>query len=704
MNWLKTSLFKRGRLFFKCTSLLLFIHLSGYAQDTSNKELANEYINQAELIMEATSAMVEARDLYVLAAEADPTNVVANWKAGEFHLRTIGKDRAVKYFLKVLELDPNYRFDIMYQIGRSYQYGMDFDNALAYYNRYLNKLQKEDGYRGLDKIELNEVSRRIYESNNAKEFVANPAHYSIINVGNSINSEYEEYAPVLNEDETLLIYTTRRRDGNLNQNVDKDNKPFEDIFIATKENGKWGYAENIGEVVNTQFHDSNLALSADGNTLFLYKDENNGDIYVTTRNEDGSWNYPEPLSENINSEGFQESSISISPDGNVLFFASDRPGGFGGIDIYFSMKDASGEWGRSKNLGAMINTEYDDDGPFIDYDGKTLYFSSQGRKGMGGHDIFRAEYDSAAQEWGEPENLGFPINTPDDDVYFVSTKDGQRGYYASVREDGLGFTDIYMVTVPTDDVPDEPVVAKVNQDSLNNVAKNVDPVAVVTTPQEKATMLPLELVVTVLNEQGVPVDATIEVRSTPDNMVAGKSRVQEGIYEFKVSSQTPKKYALSVQKDGYVFQNVDLGNLSASTEPQQLTRTVTMRKLELGTRQVLRNIYFDFDKATFKDESYTELNRLETMLAQNPGIQVEISGHTDKVGSKAYNKDLSQRRANAVKNYLVNKGIDARRIVSAGYGEEKPLASNDDELEGRELNRRVEFVVIGMDGVNAQKE
>lgn len=698
MNWLKSSLYKQGRLFFIFS--LLSIHISGYSQEQSDKELAAEYINQAELIMEATSAMVEARDLYVLAAEADPSNVIANWKAGEFHLRTIGKDRAVKYFLKVMELDPNYRFDIMYQIGRSYQYGMDFDNALAYYNRYLNKLKQEDGYRGLDKVELGEVSRRIYESTNAKEFVANPANYSIVNVGNAINSEYEEYAPVLNEDETLMIFTTRRRDGNLNQNVDKDNKPFEDIFITRKTNGKWGYAENIGEVVNTEFHDSNLALSADGLTLFLYKDENNGDIYVTNQNEDGSWNYPEPLSENINSEGFQESSISISPDGSVLFFASDRPGGFGGIDIYYSMKDPAGEWGRSKNLGAIINTEYDDDGPFIDYDGKTLYFSSQGRKGMGGHDIFRSEYDSANNEWGEPENLGFPINTPDDDVYFVSTKDGQRGYYASVREDGLGFTDIYMVTVPGDEVPQDNIVAMANQDSLENVTTEVVPVAVKEeTPEAtpaKAT-IPLELVVTVLNEMGIPIDATIDVRSTPDNMVAGKSRVQEGIYEFRISSDTPKKYTLSVQKDGYVFQNVDLGNLAAASEPQQLERSVTMRKLEVGTRQVLRNIYFDFDRDTFKDESYTELNRLETMLAQNPGIQVEISGHTDRIGTKAYNKNLSQRRANAVKNYLVNKGIDARRVVSMGYGEEKPLASNDDEVEGRELNRRVEFVVIGMD-------
>ncbi len=681
---------KRVLLFF--TVFLLSLSTSLFAQEQSDKELAEEYINQAELIMEATAAMVDARDLYVLAAEADPTNVKANWMAGDFHLKTIGKDRAVKYFLKVLELDPNYRFDIMYQIGRSYQYGMDFDNALAYYNRYLNKLKQEDGYRGIDKVELTEVTRRIYECSNAKEYVANPAHYSIVNIGNAINTEYEEYAPVLNEDETLMIFTTRRRDGNLNENVFKDNKPYEDIFMATKENGVWSSAMNIGNTVNTEYHDSNLALSADGEQLFIYKDENNGDIYVSNRNEDGSWSYPEPLSENINSEGFKESSISISPDGTILFFASDRPGGFGGSDIYVSVKDARGEWGRSKNLGPTINTEYDDDGPFIDYDGKTLYFSTRGRKGMGGYDIFRSEYDSANNEWTDPENLGFPINTPDDDIYFVSTKDGQRGYYASVREDGLGYTDIYMVTILSDEEMEALASRDVEPDSIEQVKTDLETAVNVT---EKKTE-PLEVVVNVLDEAGNPTDAKVSVQSIPDNMVAGKSREDLGKYRFMIRQSTPKSYRLSVEKDGYLFEDIDLGSLAASSESSVMERTVRLRKLELGTRKVLRNIYFDFDKATFKDESYSELNKLETMMAQNPGMVIEISGHTDNIGSKAYNLDLSQRRANAVKNFLVNKGIDSRRIVSVGFGEEKPLASNDDEAEGREINRRVEFKVTGV--------
>lgn len=697
-------MYQRLKFLFFSLLALFVASVNVYGQTEEDKELAKQYIEQAELIMEATQAMGDARDLYVQAAEADPTNVKANWMAGDFHLKTVGKARAAQYFLQVLELDPEYRFDLLYWIGRSYQYGMEFEKALAYYNRYKNKLVERDGYRGLDKVELPEVERRIYECENAKEYVANPAHYSIVNVGNSINSEFEDYAPVLNQDETTMIFTSRRRDGNLNPNVFSDNKPYEDIFISHKKNGQWTPAENIGEVINTEFHDSNLALSADGKRLFLYKDENNGDIYESTLKDDGTWTFPQPVSENINSVGFKENAVSISPDGSILFFSSDRPGGQGGIDIYYSTYDPQLEdWTRSKNVGDKINTEYDDDGPFIDYDGKTLYFSSQGRKGMGGYDIFKSEYDSAKGEWGEPENLGFPINTPDDDIYFVSTEDGKRGYYASVREDGQGYTDIYMVTIAKEDDIGETIAKKdVESDSTQTEEeegkKDLEKV-------EKTVkgLQPVTVKVTVTGEDSEPLDAKISMRSKEDNMMAGKSKTGEGQYDFTVTIPESKEYRLSVEADGYVFQNLDVSMPASTKEPQTITRSVQLRKLRVGTRSVLRNIYFDFNKASFQQESYNELNKLEEMMAKNPGMVIEISGHTDNIGSKSYNKKLSQLRANAVKNYLVNKGIDARRIKAVGYGEERPLASNDDEKEGRELNRRVEFKVLSGGPSSAKK-
>ncbi|UII29324.1 OmpA family protein [Fulvivirga maritima] len=722
----------KGLKFLFFSILLLSLTRVGFAQDVDpeNKKLAEEYVMTAEEIMAATQALDQAKDMYVLAAEVDPTNIKANYMAGDAFLRTVGKEKAVPYLLQVLKLDAEYKFDIMYHIGRSYQYGMEFEKALEFYGRYRNKLISRDGYRGRDKTALSEVERRIYECENAIEFVANPSHFSIVNVGNTINSEFEDYAPVLNEDETTMVFTSRRRDGNLNPNVAPDNKPYEDIFISHKENGQWQYAKNIGEVINTEYHGSNLALSADGNQLFIYKDDNNGDIYISERNEDDTWSTPEPLSESINSEGFKENAVSISPDGQTLFFASDRPGGYGGIDIYYSTKNKVGEWTRSKNLGEMINTAYDDDGPFIDYDGKTLYFSSQGRKGMGGYDIFRSVYDSASGKWSEPENLGFPINTPDDDIYFVSTKDGMRGYYASVREDGQGYTDIYMVTVPPgnenlrnlttkrdlaqEEKPKETkepeAIAQVEETEpqTNNVVAQEDPEPEPepeTDPepepepqpvvQRKPDLQPVTITITVVDEDNNPLDAKVSMNSVEDNQVAGRTRVSAGVFEFKVTNATPVAYSLSVEDEGYVFQTLRVGVKAATEEPQSMSRKVVMRKLRIGTRSVLRNIYFNFDQATFKQESYNELNKLASMMSQNPGMHIEISGHTDNIGSKDYNKYLSQKRANAVKDFLVKKGIDSRRISSVGYGEERPLASNDDEKEGRELNRRVEFSVTG---------
>ncbi len=641
-----------------------------FAQLAQDKQLAKDYLEQAELIMAGTKAMDDARDLMTLAANADTSNIKANFEAGHMHLLTIGKDRATRYFLRIYRQDPDYRFDLEYWIGKGYQYGLDFDNALKYYTKYYDRLGKNPNYQGENKVELKEVERRIAECKNGKEFVANPKNYSIINIGSKINSEFDDYAPVLNEKEDEIIFTTRRRDGNTNENVADDNLPYEDIFSTKKTASGWSAAKNIGNSVNTKFNDSNLALSANSKTLFLYEDEGNGDIYFSDRQPDGSWGVPKALPGVINST-FRESSISISKDGKTIYFSSERPGGLGGSDIYVCTKDAKGEWSNGKNLGPGINTELDEDGPFIDYDGQTLFFSSHGRKGMGGYDIFKSKMiDVGKNEWSEPENLGYPINTPDDDVFYVSTKDGKRGYYASVRDDGIGYSDIYMITIPEEKKkPEEP---------------------------KKTEVVSLKYIVNIVDANTEsPLEANVKLLGMKDNMVVGMISEGAGICNFSITSATLKDYRLSVEKEGYIFINEQIKIEGATTEQKTLTKIVRLRKLVVGATSVLRNIYFDFDKASFKQDSYTELNKLEGMMKQNEAIRVEISGHTDSFGPDAINVKLSLRRANAVRSFLTSKGIDPRRVTAVGYGDKKPLASNDDEKDGRELNRRVEFKVLG---------
>ncbi|MTI21064.1 hypothetical protein E1176_08540, partial [Fulvivirga sp. RKSG066] len=409
-------------------------------------QLSQVYLDQASQIYSQQKEAIEiAKELFVQAADLDPNNVTANWMAGKLYLETINKDYALKYLKRIEEIKPTYRYDLAYHIGRAYHYGLDFDKALEYYEKYKRKVLSRSGYRGKDRVSLSKVNRRILECNNAKDIIDRPAQYSIVPLNEGVNSKWPDYAPVINRDETVLIFTSRRQEGNTSPDVDKDNFYFEDVFISRKQpDGTWGEAKNIGPPINTEYHDANIALSNDGNRLYLYKDTNMGDVYYS--DYDGtSWSEPKYLSNRINSSIYSENSVSETASSDVILYTSSRTGGEGGIDIYYCIKDDKGNWYKSKSLGDKINTKYDDDSPFLAADGKTLYFSSSGHKGYGGYDIFRSVYDSASGEWSDPENLGYPVNTPDDEIYFQVSHDGRRAYFASIREGGVGFTDIFMV-------------------------------------------------------------------------------------------------------------------------------------------------------------------------------------------------------------------------------------------------------------------
>lgn len=633
-----------------------------------DQEQSRQYFEMATEIMTSTKAVDDARELMVIAANFDTTNLRANLDAGLMHLSTIQKEASVKYLTRVYRQNKNLRFDLEYLIGLGYHYGLAFDKALEFYTKYRFKIDSNPTYAGKDKIDIKEVNRRMEECANGKEFVAHPKPYSITNVGPEINSEFDDYAPVVNADETEMIFTSRRRDGNLNENVGDDNRPFEDIFVSKKESGSWQPAKNIGAMVNTRFNDSNIALSPTGNILFLYKDGvGDGDIFMSTRQPDGTWTKPAALPGAVNSS-FYESSVSITKDESTLFFASDRPGGFGGMDIYSCTKDKKGAWTVVRNLGPSVNTEYDEEAPFIDYDGKTMYFSSKGRKGMGGYDIFKSTLiNLEKREWSDPENLGYPINTPDDDIFIVGTASPNRFYYSSVRPDGVGYSDIYIISDKVE--PETKVV-------------------------EKKGIQPIKFVVEIVDsETKTPLDAKARMRGR-DNTAIGSASLGTGVYEFAIMSTVPKEYTVSIELEGYIFENVKVLLGRATEETQTVNRTVLLRKVAVGEVSALRHVFFDFGKASLQEASFDELNMMVTMMKQNQSMQVEIGGHTDDVGSDTFNKKLSQQRADAVKSYLTSNGISGRRIKSIGYGEERPLVSNDDEEGGREINRRVEFKVL----------
>ncbi|QHT65739.1 OmpA family protein [Rhodocytophaga rosea] len=638
-----------------------------------------------------------ALDNYQLALKANPDNVRANFMAGKSILETIDKSRASKYLIRAYELDPNISPDILLLIGQSFQFGKDFDNAITYYEKHKQRIEADAALnkkakKTTIKVALAEIDVKIAQCNNGKKYTNDPLEYAIKNLGDGVNTGFADYAPAVNKDENLMIFTSRREGSTGIGNVDKDLQFFEDIYISEFKDGAWQAAKNIGTNINTEYHDASIGLSGDGKELFLYKDENGGDIYVSRQKNDGTWSDPEPISSNVNST-HNENSVSISPDGQTLFFTSDRPGGKGGIDIYISKLDKRGQWSKPSNIGAPINTAADEDGPFIDYDGKTLYFSSRGHEGMGGYDIFVSEFDSTTKKWSEPVNIGYPINTPDEDIYFVKSGDRKFGYYASVKDGGLGEKDIYKVAIP-DNLQ--------NYDKLKVRKIEGKPIAKLDTPAE---IKPVTLTIQILDElNSSPMDAIVAVKSSGDNIEASISKVGEGIYTCTFNNITEKEYTIAVEKNGYMFKNVGVTIPAVSAQVSEINKNVILSKLQIGFKSILRNIYFDSGKASLKSESYEELNKLERMLRENPQYHIEISGHTDKIGDPAYNKKLSQQRANKVIKFLIDKGIESNRLTAVGYGEKKPLATNDDELEGREINRRTEFEIKGGDLQSSHKE
>lgn len=621
--------------------------------------------------------------LYLEAYKLNKTNASLNNKIGIQYLKSEYPHRCLPFFESAYKLDPKVDVDILFNLGVANQENHRFAEASDFYTKYRATLPTTSPL-------LKKIDRRLYECANGFEFMAEPVDVKIESVGNVINSTFPDFAPVISADEKVMIFTSRRI-GSTGGLMDETGQYFEDIYISKKINGQWGTPQNIGVNINTDGHDASIALSADGSELFIYKDDGAGDIYFCKERPDGSWSKPLPIEGGaVNSRSSYENAAAVSPDGKTLFFASNREGGYGGLDLYMVKMNDKGFWGKPTNLGPVINTEEDDEGPFMDFDGITLYFSSRAHRGMGGFDIFKTYYDSTKSEWTEPINMGYPINSADNDIYFVLSGDGAHGYYASAKDDGIGEKDIYMISMP----PREDKQALIEK--MKAMHLDVQPVVIADpVPVVDAVLLPITIKGVIKDaETGLPINTPVQLTDANGELVAVVEGNDNGMYSFVVHNASATQYTLSAEKDGYGFVNKTFNVPGKTTISQEITQNLALKKLAVGNIFVLRNIYFDFDKAILKPASNKELNNLLDLLQKNPAMQIEISGHTDSKGSDEYNQVLSKRRAQAVVNWLVSKGISKDRLTYEGYGESRPLASNDDEEEGRELNRRTEFKII----------
>ncbi len=645
-------------------------------------EEGDEYFDKSQ--KEGFNLYSQALPLYKKANEFNSKNALLNYKIGVCYLKSSWKMKAQEFLEKAYQLDPNVGQSVHYFLGQANHINMHWDNAIKEFQIYKTLLKPED------KTALDDVNKSISECRNGIELEKNPITVFIDNLGPEVNSQYPDYGPVISADESVMMYTSRRNTttgGGVDQS---DMQYFEDIYISNNTGGKWGTGKNMGKPVNTEDrHDATVALSADGQKMFIYLDDGvrgSGNIFECDQ-KGTSWSKPNRLGDNINSK-LHESSASITADGNTLYFVSDKEGGFGEHDIYKSTWDAKKQkWNVSENLGPTINTPLREHGVFIHPDGKTLYFSSEGQKTMGGLDIFKSVWDEKKKKWSTPENLGFPINSPDDDIDFVLSANGKHAYYSAFRNEGYGEKDIYMITFVT---PKNPILS--TEDNL--LASQTEPISetviakVISIPVTQVSILKGIIFDAVTKNL---LEADIELIDNQLNQIIATFKSNSASGKFLVSLPSGKNYGIAVKKDGYLFHSENF-DIPATAGFQEYVKEIGLKNISVGTKIVLRNIFFDFDKASIRSESTPELERLIKLMTDIPTLKIEIGGHTDSKGADDYNMKLSASRSESVVNYLATHGIDKSRLSSKGYGETKPLGTNDSE-EGRQMNRRTEFEV-----------
>lgn len=327
-----------------------------------------------------------------------------------------------------------------YYLGKAYHFKNEFDRAVSNYYNYRSYIE-------LDDVETyNQVRQQIQYAENAMELVKNPIAAKITNLGPTINTKFPEYCPIVSADGRILIFNSRR-EGSTGGAVDDNGQFFDDVYISDRQPSGWSKPKQIEGSINTPGHDAAIGLSPDGQMLFIYKDDNgNGNIYYSTKTSNG-WATPEPMRSDINSSSW-ETHATVTAAQDMLVFVSNRTDGYGGRDLWFCKKLPNGEWALAQNMGSVINSQFEEEAPFITADGSTLIFSSQGHTSMGGFDIFRSEFADGA--WTVPENIGYPINTSEDDVFFTLAPDGRTAYYSSARDGGFGESDIYVLKLPAE--------------------------------------------------------------------------------------------------------------------------------------------------------------------------------------------------------------------------------------------------------------
>jgi outer membrane protein OmpA-like peptidoglycan-associated protein/tetratricopeptide (TPR) repeat protein len=594
----------------------------------------------------------EALKYYQILLDSDPDNMDYFYAIGQCYEYGNQKEKALEYYLKVYEKFPLYSTTLKAKIAVGYHLSTQFDNALKFY-----ELASKDLIPGMPRKQIKYL---MAQCSTGKALIKKRINIRVENMGSAINTFADEYGPCFTLDENTLFFTSNRPTalGDTNRNT---GKKYDDVYIAQQKYGKWTPAQNIDAPVNTNRYESALCVTADGQELYFYRNDGQGDIF-TSKLKGTTWQPPKPLSKNINS-AYLETSVFISADGQYLFLTSDKKGGYGGRDIYYCKKQPNGTWSNPINCGPKINTQYDEDCPFLHPDGETFYFSSNSTKSMGGYDVFVCKWSE--KNVSEVYNMGYPLNTPDEDINFVISADGKRGYYASGRTGGLGGKDIYVIYFVD--------------------TKSPQFASIPITPKKLLVMT--GTVKDALTKK--PLGAEISVLSYQKNSVVAQSQANEASGSFQFALPNGDMYAIDAYFPGYELysENIEIDEKADFGKKQV---EILLKPVQAGSTMVLKNLQFAGKQYLLNDIAKNELKKFYEVVKGKPDLKITIKGHTDNTLQGEEALMLSQQRAEEVKNYLVSLGIEKERIIAIGLGEKQPLNPENTDL-ARKQNRRIEI-------------
>jgi outer membrane protein OmpA-like peptidoglycan-associated protein len=578
------------------------------------------------------------------ALKIDPNYLDALLARADMHARVKNYAASASDYENIFSKDSLYAKSFLLQYATSLAGNGKFEKALENTNKFLAilNLQEKNKKVGIEKQKSYEFAVSFAKKTAAKNYIFNP-----INMGENINSSNLEYLPSITVDGNKMIF---------NKRINND----EDFYESEKINGVWQKAKLVPGKINTNLNEGAQNISQDGQWLIFtgcnYPEGlGSCDLYISYKNKNGEWSEAENLGKIINTDAW-ETAPTLSPDKRDLYFSSTRAGGFGGSDIWVS-HNVNGQWQKPENLGAGINTNGDDGCPYIHADNQTLYFNSNGRLGYGMSDLFVSRRNENGK-WQQPENLGYPINTVDDEGSMIVAADGKTAYYASDKGDFKNKIDLYSFTLRED-------------------------------IQALKTLWVKGKIYDKKTNAGLP--SSVELTTIDSGFVLSKLQTDED-GNYLTTLPIGKNYAFNVNKKGYLLYSENF-SMKSNISDSPMVINIALQPIEKGASIILKNIFFESKKVELQTTSFSELNKVAALLLENNKLVIQINGYTDNVGKPADNLKLSINRTKSVIDYLQKKGIDAKCLLGKGFGETKPIANNNTEL-GKAQNRRTEIIVI----------